>query len=161
MEQEISLSDALNYLLLRLTQSELAEKIGLDQWKMLGKMKDSSFTDDEKEKIKLIFSDLSNKPKNEAKKIVDKFYNNSNFLTKINQQNRLLLAKTSAIIHVERFACMCSSGLEALSCPFSTKFLRSTDLRFTTSPAIATYTLLVFKVCFRWIFEFWLIRYFI
>ena len=37
---------------------------------------------------------------------------------------------------------MCSSGLEALSCPFSTKFLRSTDLRFTTSPAIATYTLL-------------------
>lgn len=37
---------------------------------------------------------------------------------------------------------MCSSGLEALTCPFSTKFLRSTDLRFTTSPAIATYTLL-------------------
>src|SRR5690554_1840083 len=37
---------------------------------------------------------------------------------------------------------MCSSGLEALSCPFSTKFLRCTDLRFTTSPAIATYTLL-------------------
>ena len=37
---------------------------------------------------------------------------------------------------------MCSSGLEALSCPFSTKFFRSTDLRFTTSPAIATYTLL-------------------
>jgi len=37
---------------------------------------------------------------------------------------------------------MCSSGLEALSCPFSTKFLRSTDFRFTTSPAIATYTLL-------------------
>src|SRR5690606_5460624 len=37
---------------------------------------------------------------------------------------------------------MCSSGLEALSFPFSTKFLRSTDLRFTTSPAIATYTLL-------------------
>lgn len=101
MKQEISLSDALNYLLLRLTQSELAEKIGLDQWKMLGKMKDTSFTDDEKEKIKLIFYDLSNKPKNESKKIVDKFYNNSNFLTKINQQNRLLLAKTSAIIHVE------------------------------------------------------------
>ena len=37
---------------------------------------------------------------------------------------------------------MCSSGLEALSGPFSTKFLKSTDLRFTTSPAIATYTLL-------------------
>ena len=37
---------------------------------------------------------------------------------------------------------MCSSGLDALSCPFSTKFLKSTDLRFTTSPAIATYTLL-------------------
>ncbi len=37
---------------------------------------------------------------------------------------------------------MCSSGLEALSCPFSTKFLRSTDLRFTTSTVIATYTLL-------------------
>ena len=37
---------------------------------------------------------------------------------------------------------MCSSGLEALTCPFSTKLLRSTDLRFTTSPAIATYTLL-------------------
>jgi len=37
---------------------------------------------------------------------------------------------------------MCSSGLEALSCQFITKFLRSTDLRFTSSPAIATYTLL-------------------
>ena len=37
---------------------------------------------------------------------------------------------------------MCSSGLEALTCPFSTKFLRCTELRFTTSPAIATYTLL-------------------
>ena len=37
---------------------------------------------------------------------------------------------------------MCSSGLEAHTCPFSTKFLRSTDLRFTTKPAIATYTLL-------------------
>ncbi len=37
---------------------------------------------------------------------------------------------------------MCSSGLEALSCPFSTNFLSSTDLRFTTSLAIATYTLL-------------------
>ena len=37
---------------------------------------------------------------------------------------------------------MCSSGLEAISCPFSTKFFRSTDLRFTTSPAIVTYTLL-------------------
>ena len=37
---------------------------------------------------------------------------------------------------------MCSSGLEALSSPFSTKFLKSTDLRFTTTPAIATYTLL-------------------
>mgnify|MGYP001196737568 CR=1 FL=1 len=32
---------------------------------------------------------------------------------------------------------MCSSGLEALTCPFSTKIFRSTDLRFTTSPAIA------------------------
>jgi len=37
---------------------------------------------------------------------------------------------------------MCSSGLEALTFPFSTKFLRSTNLRFTISPAIATYTLL-------------------
>lgn len=37
---------------------------------------------------------------------------------------------------------MCSSGLEALICPFGTKFFGSTDLRFTTSPAIATYTLL-------------------
>ena len=37
---------------------------------------------------------------------------------------------------------MCSSGLEAISCPFSTKFVNCTDLRFTTSPAIATYTLL-------------------
>lgn len=37
---------------------------------------------------------------------------------------------------------MCSSGLEALSCPFSTKFLRSTDLRFTILTAIATYPLL-------------------
>ena len=37
---------------------------------------------------------------------------------------------------------MCSSGLEALSCLFSTKFVSSRDLRFTTSPAIATYTLL-------------------
>src|SRR5690606_8365317 len=42
----------------------------------------------------------------------------------------------------QRFACMCSSGLEALNFPFSTMFIRSTDLRFTTSPAIATYTLL-------------------
>ena len=42
----------------------------------------------------------------------------------------------------QRLACMCSSGLEAPTCPFGTKFLRSTDLRFTTSPAIATYTLL-------------------
>src|SRR5690606_8507430 len=42
----------------------------------------------------------------------------------------------------QRFACMCSSGLEALTFPFSTMFLRITDLRFTTSPAIATYTLL-------------------
>ena len=47
---------------------------------------------------------------------------------------------------------MCSSGLEALTCPFSTKFFRSTNLRFTTSPAIATYTLLcagvlVHRVC--------------
>jgi hypothetical protein len=37
---------------------------------------------------------------------------------------------------------MCSRGLEALTCPFGTKFLRSTDLRFSTLPAIATYTLL-------------------
>lgn len=37
---------------------------------------------------------------------------------------------------------MCSSGLEALSYPLSTKFFKSTDLRFTTKPAIATYTLL-------------------
>jgi len=37
---------------------------------------------------------------------------------------------------------MCSSGLEALTFPFSTKFLRSTGLRFNTKPAIATYTLL-------------------
>jgi len=37
---------------------------------------------------------------------------------------------------------MCSSGLEALPYPLSTKFFRSTDLRFTTLPAIATYTLL-------------------
>ena len=101
MKQEISLRDALNYLLCRLTKRELSEKIGLDQWKLLVKMKDSSFTDEEKETIKRVFYDLSNQPKNDAKKIVDKFYNNSNFLIKINQQNRLLLAKTSAIIHVE------------------------------------------------------------
>jgi hypothetical protein len=37
---------------------------------------------------------------------------------------------------------MCNSGLEVISVPFSTKFLRSTALLFTTSPAIATYTLL-------------------
>jgi len=49
MKQEISLSDALNYLLCRLTQRELSEKIGLDQWKLLVKMKDSSFTDEEKD----------------------------------------------------------------------------------------------------------------
>ncbi len=47
---------------------------------------------------------------------------------------------------------MCSSGLEALSCPFSTKFLRNTDLRYATSTAIATYTLLpagvlVHRIC--------------
>lgn len=44
---------------------------------------------------------------------------------------------------------MCSSGLEALSCPFSTKFLRIKDLRFTTSPAIATYTLLAVGLLFN------------
>ena len=44
-----------------------------------------------------------------------------------------------------RFACMCSSGLGALTCPFCTKFFRSIDLRFTTSPAIATYTLLAVR----------------
>jgi len=43
---------------------------------------------------------------------------------------------------------MCSSGLEALTFPFSTKLLRSTDLRFTTSPAIATYTLLCLRCSF-------------
>jgi len=37
---------------------------------------------------------------------------------------------------------MCSSGLEALTCPFSIKLLRGTDLQITTSPAIATYTML-------------------
>jgi len=47
---------------------------------------------------------------------------------------------------------MCSSGLEALSCLFSTKFLKNTDLRFITLPAIATYPLLpagvlVHRVC--------------
>src|SRR5690554_2413144 len=46
---------------------------------------------------------------------------------------------------------MCSSGLEALSCPFSTKYFRSTDLRLTTSPAIATYTLLpTVLLCLPW-----------
>jgi len=41
------------------------------------------------------------------------------------------------------FLCKCSSGLKSLLFPFSTNFLlRSTDLRFTTSPAIATYTLI-------------------
>ena len=55
---------------------------------------------------------------------------------------------------------MCSSGLEVLSFPFSTKFFKSTDLRFTTSPAIATYTLLqagllssvIVKPCPVWVF---------
>ena len=42
-----------------LTQRELSEKIGLDQWKLLVKMKDSSFTDEEKETIKrLLFFHL-------------------------------------------------------------------------------------------------------
>ena len=45
----------------------------------------------------------------------------------------------------QRFACMCSSGLEALSFPFAQKFLKRTDFRFTTSPAIATYTLLAVR----------------
>lgn len=58
MNQQISLGDALNYLLCRLTQRELAEKIGLDQWKLLVKMKDSSFTNEEKESIKAIYNDL-------------------------------------------------------------------------------------------------------
>jgi len=35
---------------------------------------------------------------------------------------------------------MHSSELETLSFPVSTKFLRSKDLLFTTSPAIGTYT---------------------
>lgn len=34
------------------------------------------------------------------------------------------------------------ADFEALSCPFSTMFLRSTDLRFTPATAIAKYTLL-------------------
>ncbi len=33
---------------------------------------------------------------------------------------------------------MCSSGSEALSCPFTAKRLRRTGLRFIISPAIAT-----------------------
>jgi len=40
---------------------------------------------------------------------------------------------------------MCSSGLEAPYFPFSTKYFRSIDLRFTTTPAIATYTLLAVR----------------
>ena len=43
-------------------------------------------------------------------------------------------------------------GLEALSCPFSTKFLRSTDLRFTTSPANAHTRCYRFGVLFRPLF---------
>jgi hypothetical protein len=56
---------------------------------------------------------------------------------------------------------MCSSGLEAHSCPFSTKFFRSRDLRFTTSPAIATYTLLPHVLSFRLSLLAWARAYFL
>jgi len=44
---------------------------------------------------------------------------------------------------------MCSSGLEALTFPFTTMFPKSTDLRYTASAAIATYTLLPHVLSFR------------
>lgn len=60
--------------------------------------------------------------------------------------------KLCCLYRSQRFVCICSSGLEALSCPVSTKFFRFSDLRFTSSLAIATYTLLpagvlVHRVC--------------
>src|SRR5690554_4620959 len=54
----------------------------------------------------------------------------------------LFIGSSVFLNYSQRFACMCSSGLKALTCPFCTMCLRSTDLRFTTLPAIATYTLL-------------------
>ena len=57
---------------------------------------------------------------------------------------------------------MCSSGLESLTFPFSTKFLRSKDLRFTTSPAIATYTLLPPVLpCLPWFIGLYVTTFFI
>ncbi len=46
-------------------------------------------------------------------------------------------------------SCMSSSGLEALSCPFSTKFIKCTELRFTTSPAIAYTQCCAFALYFQ------------
>ena len=57
-KKEKPFGEKLTYLLCRLTQRELAEKIGIDQWKLLVKMKDSSFTNDEEQKIETIYSEL-------------------------------------------------------------------------------------------------------
>ena len=58
---EKTFGEKLAYLLCKLTQRELAEKIGIDQWKLLVKMKDGSFTDDEEEKIETIYNNLKTK----------------------------------------------------------------------------------------------------
>jgi hypothetical protein len=52
---------------------------------------------------KLLFKNgiIKSNAKEEAKELVERFYSNSEFLFKINKPNRMLLAKTSAIIHVK------------------------------------------------------------
>lgn len=52
----------------------------------------------------------------------------------------MVFTKWERNIFIIKFACIYSSRLEALPFPFSTMFLRSSDLRLTTASAIATYT---------------------
>lgn len=47
---EVTFREKLTYLFCKMTERELAEKIGLDQWKLLVKLKDKSFTNDEEQK---------------------------------------------------------------------------------------------------------------
>lgn len=58
---EVTFREKLTYLFCKMTERELAEKIGLDQWKLLVKLKDKSFTNDEEQKIEAIYNDLMTK----------------------------------------------------------------------------------------------------
>lgn len=45
----------LDYIFNRITEQDLAEKLKITQWELLSKMKDNSFTDNEKEFIDKVF----------------------------------------------------------------------------------------------------------